>query len=89
MANHGHDGMLRNGLVANYDGLEVLTHQALAQAQKRVDTLAPSDEGQAHWRLRSHLGLHRPHSRATDALRSQHNSPLLPFMSPPYEPSQQ
>ncbi len=40
---HGHDGVLRNGLVANDESLEILAHQAVIQAQAGIDTLAPSD----------------------------------------------
>ncbi|WP_201170978.1 porphobilinogen synthase [Pseudomonas sp. S31] len=40
---HGHDGVLRNGLVANDESLEVLARQAVVQAQAGIDTLAPSD----------------------------------------------
>ena len=40
---HGHDGVIRNGYVANDDTLEKLTHQAVIQAQAGVDIIAPSD----------------------------------------------
>ncbi|MCR2451167.1 porphobilinogen synthase, partial [Salmonella enterica] len=40
---HGHDGVLRNGLVANDESLVVLAQQAVIQAQAGIDTLAPSD----------------------------------------------
>ncbi|MBF8776299.1 porphobilinogen synthase [Pseudomonas fulva] len=40
---HGHDGVLRNGLVANDESLEALARQVLVQAQAGIDTLAPSD----------------------------------------------
>jgi porphobilinogen synthase len=40
---HGHDGVIRNGYVANDDTLEKLTRQAVIQAQAGVDIIAPSD----------------------------------------------
>jgi len=40
---HGHDGLLREGIVANDDTLEVLVAQSLVQAQAGADILAPSD----------------------------------------------
>ena len=40
---HGHDGVLRHGYVANDDSLAVLTRQAVVQAQAGIDVLAPSD----------------------------------------------
>ena len=41
--NHGHDGVIRNGYVANDETLAVLVRQALIQAQAGVDVIAPSD----------------------------------------------
>jgi porphobilinogen synthase len=40
---HGHDGVIRDGYVANDDTLQVLTRQALVQAQAGIDVIAPSD----------------------------------------------
>ena len=40
---HGHDGVIRDGYVANDETLEKLTHQAVIQAQAGVDVIAPSD----------------------------------------------
>lgn len=40
---HGHDGIIRDGYVANDESLEVLTTQALVQAQAGIDVIAPSD----------------------------------------------
>ncbi|MGC8468375.1 MAG: porphobilinogen synthase [Acetobacteraceae bacterium] len=40
---HGHDGVLRGGYVANDESLEVLCRQALVQAEAGIDILAPSD----------------------------------------------
>jgi porphobilinogen synthase len=40
---HGHDGVIRNGYVANDESLEVLTAQALVQSQAGIDVVAPSD----------------------------------------------
>ena len=40
---HGHDGVLRDGYVANDESLLVLTRQALVQAEAGIDVLAPSD----------------------------------------------
>ncbi len=40
---HGHDGLLRNGYVANDETLEVLSAQALVQAAAGCDVIAPSD----------------------------------------------
>jgi porphobilinogen synthase len=41
--NHGHDGVLRDGYVANDESVEILVRQAINQAQAGVDILAPSD----------------------------------------------
>jgi porphobilinogen synthase len=40
---HGHDGVIRDGYVANDESLEVLTRQAVVQAQAGIDVVAPSD----------------------------------------------
>jgi porphobilinogen synthase len=40
---HGHDGVLRRGYVANDETLEKLTAQAVVQAQAGIDIIAPSD----------------------------------------------
>ena len=40
---HGHDGVIRDGYVANDESLEVLATQALVQAQAGIDVIAPSD----------------------------------------------
>lgn len=40
---HGHDGVIRNGYVANDDTIEKLTRQAVIQAQAGIDIIAPSD----------------------------------------------
>src|ERR1700733_4123926 len=40
---HGHDGVIRNGYVANDETLEKLTIQAIVQAQAGIDIIAPSD----------------------------------------------
>jgi len=40
---HGHDGVLRRGYVANDETLEKLTVQAVVQAQSGIDIIAPSD----------------------------------------------
>jgi porphobilinogen synthase len=40
---HGHDGVIRNGYVANDDTLKVLSLQAVLQAQAGIDIIAPSD----------------------------------------------
>ena len=40
---HGHDGVIRNGYVANDDTLSILTRQAVNQAQAGIDVIAPSD----------------------------------------------
>lgn len=40
---HGHDGILRDGVVENDATLEVLSEQALVQADAGADILAPSD----------------------------------------------
>jgi porphobilinogen synthase len=40
---HGHDGILKNGLILNDETVEVLAQQALIQAQAGADILAPSD----------------------------------------------
>jgi len=40
---HGHDGLIRNGVILNDESVEVLVAQALAQADAGIDILAPSD----------------------------------------------
>jgi porphobilinogen synthase len=40
---HGHDGILVDGYVANDETLEILTRQALIQAEAGCDIIAPSD----------------------------------------------
>jgi porphobilinogen synthase len=41
--NHGHDGVIRDGYVANDESLKVLTVQALVQSHAGIDVVAPSD----------------------------------------------
>jgi porphobilinogen synthase len=40
---HGHDGLLRNGVIVNDETVAVLVKQALVQAQAGCDVVAPSD----------------------------------------------
>ncbi len=40
---HGHDGVIRHGYVANDETLGILTRQAVNQAQAGIDVIAPSD----------------------------------------------
>jgi porphobilinogen synthase len=40
---HGHDGVLRDGIVANDETVEILVRQAVLQAQAGCDIVAPSD----------------------------------------------
>ncbi len=40
---HGHDGVIRDGYVANDESVAVLVRQALVQAQAGIDVVAPSD----------------------------------------------
>ena len=40
---HGHDGVLRDGVVANDETVEILVRQAVLQAQAGCDIVAPSD----------------------------------------------
>jgi porphobilinogen synthase len=40
---HGHDGVIREGYVANDASLAVLVRQAVVQAQAGIDIIAPSD----------------------------------------------
>ncbi len=40
---HGHDGVLRDGWVANDESVAVLARQAVVQAQAGVDVVGPSD----------------------------------------------
>jgi porphobilinogen synthase len=40
---HGHDGVLRHGYVANDESVEILAAQAVSQAEAGIDVLAPSD----------------------------------------------
>lgn len=40
---HGHDGLLRGGVILNDETVEVLVQQALVQAQAGCDIVAPSD----------------------------------------------
>ena len=42
-SDHGHDGLLRDGYVANDETLEVLAEQAVVQASAGCDIIAPSD----------------------------------------------
>ncbi|MDE8348009.1 MAG: porphobilinogen synthase [Acidocella sp.] len=41
--NHGHDGVLRDGYVANDESVEILVKQAVNQANAGVDIISPSD----------------------------------------------
>jgi porphobilinogen synthase len=40
---HGHDGVIRDGYVANDESVEVLVAQALVQSEAGIDVVAPSD----------------------------------------------
>ncbi|MDE2514595.1 MAG: porphobilinogen synthase [Rhodospirillales bacterium] len=40
---HGHDGVIRDGYVANDESVRVLSRQALVQAEAGIDVIAPSD----------------------------------------------
>ena len=40
---HGHDGVIRDGYVANDESVAVLVRQALNQAEAGIDVIAPSD----------------------------------------------
>jgi len=40
---HGHDGVLRHGYVANDESVAILARSAVLQAQAGIDVLAPSD----------------------------------------------
>lgn len=40
---HGHDGLLRDGVILNDETVDVLTRQALVQADAGCDIIAPSD----------------------------------------------
>ena len=40
---HGHDGLLKSGLILNDETIEVLINQSILQAQMGCDVLAPSD----------------------------------------------
>jgi porphobilinogen synthase len=40
---HGHDGVIRNGYVANDETVEILQRQAVVQARAGCDIIAPSD----------------------------------------------
>ena len=40
---HGHDGLLRDGVILNDETVAVLVKQALVQAQAGCDIIAPSD----------------------------------------------
>jgi porphobilinogen synthase len=40
---HGHDGLLRDGVILNDETVEVLVKQALVEAQAGCDIIAPSD----------------------------------------------
>lgn len=40
---HGHDGVIRDGYVANDETLEILARQAVVQAEAGIDVIAPSD----------------------------------------------
>jgi porphobilinogen synthase len=41
--NHGHDGVLRDGYVANDETVPILAQQAINQARAGIDIIAPSD----------------------------------------------
>ena len=41
--NHGHDGVIREGYVANDETLPILARQAVVQAEAGIDVIAPSD----------------------------------------------
>jgi porphobilinogen synthase len=49
---HGHDGVIREGYVANDASLAVLTRQAVVQAAAGIDIIAPSD--MIHTRIMSY-----------------------------------
>ncbi len=40
---HGHDGVIRDGYVANDESVAILVRQAVNQAQAGIDVIAPSD----------------------------------------------
>ncbi|HTU53365.1 MAG TPA: porphobilinogen synthase, partial [Acetobacteraceae bacterium] len=40
---HGHDGVIRDGYVANDETLPILARQAVVQAEAGIDVIAPSD----------------------------------------------
>jgi porphobilinogen synthase len=40
---HGHDGLLRDGIIANDETVEMLVKQALVEAEAGADIIAPSD----------------------------------------------
>jgi porphobilinogen synthase len=40
---HGHDGVIRDGYVANDESVAILCRQALVQAEAGIDVIAPSD----------------------------------------------
>jgi porphobilinogen synthase len=40
---HGHDGLLRDGVIANDETVEMLVRQALVEAEAGADIIAPSD----------------------------------------------
>jgi len=40
---HGHDGLLRDGVILNDETVEVLVQQAVVEAQAGCDIIAPSD----------------------------------------------
>ncbi len=40
---HGHDGLIKNGVILNDETVEILCKQALVQAQAGADIIAPSD----------------------------------------------
>ena len=40
---HGHDGLMKGGVILNDETIEVLVKQAIAQAEAGVDIVAPSD----------------------------------------------
>ena len=40
---HGHDGLIKSGYVLNDETIEILTKQAILQAQMGCDVIAPSD----------------------------------------------
>ena len=75
---HGHDGLLRDGVIANDETVEMLVKQALVEAEAGADIIAPSDmmDGRIG-AIRGALDRAVVHGRVDHGLRGQVRVGLL------------